>query len=125
MYLFETVLNYSYCTFQDLARSKEVTPEEASRLIAAKMAEKESHGRNWYRINATRMMGGGKRLVPKVMSVFQGVSIRNQVTTLSLCELSNSLYDHDGGDIGRRVTYNILPLDSIPQLGTEVNSHSY
>jgi len=42
-------------------------------MAAAKIAETQSHSKMWYRINATRGVTGGKRLVPRVLTTFQGV----------------------------------------------------
>nr|XP_022315643.1 sodium/calcium exchanger 2-like isoform X4 [Crassostrea virginica] len=50
-----------------------IPPEEAAKIVAAKLTEKEHHSRMWYRINATRSMSGGKKLVPQVYSAFKDV----------------------------------------------------
>lgn len=48
-----------------------IPPEEAAKIVAAKLSEKEHHSRMWYRINATRNMSGGKKLMPQVFSAFK------------------------------------------------------
>ncbi|XP_069123954.1 sodium/calcium exchanger 1-like [Argopecten irradians] len=55
------------------AREDGLPEDEAAKLAAAKIAENQSHGRMWYRINATRGITGGKRLVPHVLTSFQGI----------------------------------------------------
>lgn len=48
-----------------------IPPEEAAKIVAAKLSENEHHSRMWYRINATRNMSGGKKLTPQVFSAFK------------------------------------------------------
>lgn len=63
-------------TFQELGHETiddGIPPEEAAKMAAAKIAETQSHSKMWYRINATRGVTGGKRLVPRVLTTFQGV----------------------------------------------------
>ena len=48
--------------------------DEAAKLVAAKVAEGESHDRGWYRVNAIRGLSGGRKLIPKVHTAFQEVS---------------------------------------------------
>lgn len=50
-----------------------IPPEEAAKIVAAKLSENEHHSRMWYRINATRNMSGGKKLTPQVFSAFKDV----------------------------------------------------
>ncbi|KAH3861749.1 sodium/calcium exchanger 3-like isoform X4 [Dreissena polymorpha] len=52
-------------------RDGDLTEAEAARLAIAKANENTSHNRLWYRVNATRMLAGGRRLIPKVLSNFQ------------------------------------------------------
>lgn len=63
-------------SFQELGHEsldQGIPPEEAAKIVAAKLTEKEHHSRMWYRINATRSMSGGKKLVPQVYSAFKDV----------------------------------------------------
>lgn len=72
-----------------------MSDEDAAKLVAARIAENQSHNRAWYRVNATRGMTGGKRLVPQVLSTFQGVY--NQIR-LPEEERKKTEIDHtDGG----------------------------
>ncbi|KAK3090451.1 hypothetical protein FSP39_011962 [Pinctada imbricata] len=45
--------------------------EEAAKIAAAKIQEHQHHDRLWYRINATRGVSGGKKLIPRVLTTFQ------------------------------------------------------
>jgi hypothetical protein len=56
-------------------RDGDIPESEAAKIAIARMNEGQSHDRGWYRINATRMLTGGRKLIPKVMSNFQEVSI--------------------------------------------------
>ncbi|CAI9720799.1 sodium/calcium exchanger 3 isoform X1 [Octopus vulgaris] len=56
---------------RDLARTQDITQTDAGRLAAATLAERQSHGRGWYRINANRSMTGGQKLTPIVMEAFK------------------------------------------------------
>ncbi|XP_062620472.1 sodium/calcium exchanger 1-like isoform X2 [Saccostrea cucullata] len=56
-----------------------IPPEEAAKIVAAKLTEKEHHSRMWYRINATRNMSGGKKLVPQVYSAFKDLYDQTQL----------------------------------------------
>ena len=51
-----------------------VPEEDAAKIAAAKLAETKSHNKGWYRIQATRNLTGGHRLVPKVKEHFRDVS---------------------------------------------------
>ena len=51
-----------------------VPEEEAAKIAAAKLAEKTSHNSGWYRIQATRKLTGGHRLIPTVKQNFKDVS---------------------------------------------------
>ena len=54
-------------------RDGDLPEDEAARIAVAKMNENQSHGKGWYRINATRMLTGGRKLVPRVLNNFQEV----------------------------------------------------
>ncbi|XP_056017579.1 sodium/calcium exchanger 3-like isoform X2 [Ostrea edulis] len=56
-----------------------IPPEEAAKIVAAKLSEKEHHSRMWYRINATRNMSGGRKLVPQVYSAFKDLYDHTQL----------------------------------------------
>ncbi|XP_029634589.1 sodium/calcium exchanger 3 isoform X8 [Octopus sinensis] len=58
---------------RDLARTQDITQTDAGRLAAATLAERQSHGRGWYRINANRSMTGGQKLTPIVMEAFKEI----------------------------------------------------
>ena len=63
--------------FQDLGhdvQDRDLSEEEAAKLAAAKLADGQPHSKAWYRVNATRMLSGGRKLVPKVLDNFQDVS---------------------------------------------------
>ena len=47
--------------------------EEAAKIAAAKLSERQSHNSGWYRIQATRGLTGGHRLVPRVKESFKEV----------------------------------------------------
>ena len=48
--------------------------QEAAKIAAAKIAENQHHDRLWYRINATRGVSGGRKLIPRVLHSFQQVN---------------------------------------------------
>lgn len=50
-----------------------IPEEEAAKIAANKISQNQSHNSGWYRIQATRKMTGGHRLVPKVKSTFRDV----------------------------------------------------
>ncbi|KAL5018010.1 hypothetical protein ScPMuIL_003732 [Solemya velum] len=56
-----------------------LSEEEAAKIAAAKLAENESHDRGWYRINATRLLTGGRKLIPRVIGSFQELYERVQL----------------------------------------------
>ncbi|XP_014786863.1 sodium/calcium exchanger 3 isoform X4 [Octopus bimaculoides] len=58
---------------RDLARTRDITDSDAGRLAAATLAERQSHGRGWYRINANRTLTGGQKLTPVVMEAFKEI----------------------------------------------------
>ncbi|XP_041362525.1 sodium/calcium exchanger 1-like isoform X2 [Gigantopelta aegis] len=64
---------------KDLGRIEDLPEEEAAKIAAKKLIEGESHNRGWYRINATRVMTGGKKLIPQVMTSFQNLYERIQL----------------------------------------------
>lgn len=52
---------------QDLRKlHPELTEEEIAHLAAAKVAEEQQHNRLWYRINASRAISGGRKLIPQL-----------------------------------------------------------
>lgn len=57
---------------KELGKCK-IPEEEAAKIAAHKLAEKQSHNSGWYRIQATRKLTGGHRLVPKVNESFKEV----------------------------------------------------
>jgi len=76
-----------YSFFQELGhevRDGDLNEAEAARLAIAKMNANQPHDRGWYRINATRMLTGGRKLVPKVLSNFQEVIQSSHLPSLLL-----------------------------------------
>ncbi|XP_045213342.1 sodium/calcium exchanger 3-like isoform X2 [Mercenaria mercenaria] len=55
-------------------RDGDIPEDEAAKMAIARMNEDQSHDRGWYRINATRMLTGGRKLIPRVMTTFQDLS---------------------------------------------------
>lgn len=55
-------------------RDGDLPEGEAAKIALAKMNMEQSHDRGWYRINATRMLTGGRKLIPRVLSNFQELS---------------------------------------------------
>lgn len=51
-----------------------MTEQEAARIVANKILVERPHDRAWHRINATRGLTGGRKLVPKVLKTFEDVS---------------------------------------------------
>ena len=47
--------------------------EDIAKLAAAKLSEQQSHNRLWYRINATRALGGNPKLIPTMSEELQEV----------------------------------------------------
>ncbi|GFO17405.1 sodium/calcium exchanger 1-like, partial [Plakobranchus ocellatus] len=68
----------------ELGREKGLPPEEAAKILYRHMSEERPHNRGWYRINAIRGLTGGKKLIPKVMSAFQDVSLQIMVSNFVL-----------------------------------------
>lgn len=64
----------------------DVPESEAAKIAIARMNEEQSHDRGWYRINATRMLTGGRKLIPRVMSNFEELY---ETTKLSAEERAN------------------------------------
>lgn len=53
----------------------DLPPNEAAKIVANKIQMEKPHDRGWYRINATRGLTGGRKLIPRVLSTFSDVSI--------------------------------------------------
>lgn len=66
-----------------------IPEDEAAKIAANKMSQNKSHNSGWYRIQATRKLTGGHKLVPKVNSTFKDVSIHYIIfkNVLPLCIL--------------------------------------
>lgn len=58
---------------RELGRTKGLSEEDAAKLAASKLAEQQHHSSLWYRVNATRGLTGGHRLVPKVNEALRDV----------------------------------------------------
>ncbi|GAB1600819.1 sodium/calcium exchanger 3-like isoform X6 [Argonauta hians] len=56
---------------RDLARAADIKESDAGRLAAATLAERQTHNRGWYRINANRVLTGGQKLTPVVLETFK------------------------------------------------------
>lgn len=54
-----------------LAREHDLPETEAAKIAAKKLLEGREHTRMWYRINASRDISGGRKLVPRVLTTFQ------------------------------------------------------
>jgi hypothetical protein len=54
-----------------------IPEDEAAKIVANKISQNQSHNSGWYRIQATRNLTGGQRLVPKVKSTFRDVCPNN------------------------------------------------
>ena len=57
---------------------------EAAKIVANKIQMEKPHDRGWYRINATRGITGGRKLVPRVLNTFSDVSARLWATLVVL-----------------------------------------
>ena len=53
----------------------DLPPNEAAKIVANKIQKEKPHDRGWYRINATRGLTGGRKLIPRVVDTFNDVSI--------------------------------------------------
>lgn len=60
-------------------RDQGLPPEEAAYIAARRLTMDQEHDQLWYRINATRGLGGRKKLIPRVLGTFQ--EIYNHVQT--------------------------------------------
>ncbi|XP_053387424.1 sodium/calcium exchanger 3-like isoform X2 [Mercenaria mercenaria] len=78
-----------------------IPEEEAAKIAANKLSQNISHNSGWYRIQATRKITGGQRLVPKVKSTFKDLylnvmtkqsfgSPEKDTTSLSCVDLSEN-----------------------------------
>lgn len=70
----ETESFYHLKCIQELGREEDMTEQEAARIVANKILVERPHDRAWHRINATRGLTGGRKLVPKVLKTFEDVS---------------------------------------------------
>ncbi|GFO31494.1 sodium/calcium exchanger, partial [Plakobranchus ocellatus] len=55
---------------KEVARDQNLNEDEAARAMAAKIARDRPKPSGWYRVNATRVITGGHRLVPKANHTF-------------------------------------------------------
>lgn len=80
-------------------QDRDLNEEEAAKLAAAKIAEGESHGKGWYRVNAIRGLSGGRKLIPKVMTSFQELYDNMQLTPEERADKSVAVksVDHSAG----------------------------
>ena len=60
----------------------DVKEEDIAALAARKLAEESSHNRLWYRINATRSLGGNPTLVPQVSEHLEEVRVNKFINTM-------------------------------------------
>ena len=63
-----------------------------ARLAAAKIQEEQPHDRMWYRINATRALGGANKLIPTMSEELQEVSRTSPVNAkhlYNICTMSD------------------------------------
>lgn len=80
-------------------RDGDMDEDEAAKLVAAKVAEGESHDRGWYRVNAIRGLSGGRKLIPKVHTAFQELYENIQLTPEERAQKPGALKaaDHTAG----------------------------
>ena len=65
----------------------QIPEEEAAKIAALKLSENQSHNKGWYRIQATRKMTGGHRLLPAVKDSFKDVSIGTVMTQVIVLKI--------------------------------------
>ncbi|RUS91007.1 hypothetical protein EGW08_001224, partial [Elysia chlorotica] len=58
---------------REVARDQNLNEDEAARAMAAKIARERPKPSGWYRVNATRVITGGHRLVPKANHMLDDV----------------------------------------------------
>ncbi|KAL8565554.1 hypothetical protein ACOMHN_049530 [Nucella lapillus] len=63
---------------KELGRVHDLPEAEAAKMAANKIQQEKDHDRGWYRINATRGLTGGRKLVPRVLSTFNDLYERIQ-----------------------------------------------
>ncbi|CAG5117035.1 unnamed protein product, partial [Candidula unifasciata] len=59
---------------RELAKDHRINEDEAARVMAAKIAEETPKPSGWYRVQATRLLSGGARLIPRTSKEFEQVS---------------------------------------------------
>ncbi|XP_060559696.1 sodium/calcium exchanger 3-like isoform X3 [Ruditapes philippinarum] len=92
-------LNKLARTLGQEVRDGDIPESEAAKIAIARMNEGQSHDRGWYRINATRMLTGGRKLIPKVMSNFQELYDNTKLTEEERADkdISVKSKDHTAG----------------------------
>ncbi|KAK7113649.1 sodium/calcium exchanger Calx-like isoform X2 [Littorina saxatilis] len=88
---------------KELGRIDDLPPEEAAKMVANKIQMEKEHDRGWYRINATRGLTGGRKLIPKVLATFNDLYERIQLPEDERSEASKAVTKHvDHSEGGRK-----------------------
>ncbi|XP_076459259.1 sodium/calcium exchanger Calx-like isoform X2 [Babylonia areolata] len=64
---------------KELGRMEDLPETEAAKILANKLQMEKEHSRMWYRINATRGISGGRKLMPRVLTTFNELYNRVQL----------------------------------------------
>ncbi|XP_076458128.1 sodium/calcium exchanger 1-like [Babylonia areolata] len=80
---------------REFQKEAKLSEEETAKIVAAKMMAEQPKRSGWYRVNATRSLTGGHRLVPRVNSTFDELfeKIRTQTNAESVRKMSMSAPD--------------------------------
>ncbi|KAK3696289.1 hypothetical protein RRG08_027726 [Elysia crispata] len=100
---------------REVARDQNLNEDEAARAMAAKIARDRPKPSGWYRVNATRVITGGHRLVPKANHTFDDLleRVRKQSKEASAHNgsLANGISEKNGTTAlnGSAVTTELTP----------------
>ncbi|PVD38293.1 hypothetical protein C0Q70_00905 [Pomacea canaliculata] len=86
---------------KELGREEDMTEQEAARIVANKILVERPHDRAWHRINATRGLTGGRKLVPKVLKTFEDLYDKVQGPGDELEERASAIVPVDHSEGGR------------------------
>ena len=76
IYFLVASITFDPLYFQELRKiHPNLSEEEIAQLAAAKISEEQTHNHLWYRINATRKIGGGHKLTPQMNEELSNVCI--------------------------------------------------
>ncbi|XP_076445923.1 sodium/calcium exchanger Calx-like isoform X1 [Babylonia areolata] len=88
---------------KELGRVDDLPEEEAAKMAANKIQMEKDHDRGWYRINATRGLTGGRKLIPRVLGTFNDLYERIQTAPEERDEATVGITKHlDHSDGGRK-----------------------